>query len=168
MIEPWYVTGFCDGEAAFTYSRASGVFNMYFSLRQREDNRGIVEEIHKFFDYAGYIYKDKGSQPAKNSGLTPPFTNSRLAQTAERAGLTKPSAYYRVSRIEDLIRIIEHFDRYPLQSKKIECYNIWKEMVLYKNDNWRSADYDVLKPLAEKLSTLNQKSRVFSRRPKFT
>ncbi len=143
MLNPWYVTGFADGEAAFTYSRAGGVFNMYFAVRQREDNRKIVEEIHKFFDYAGNIYRDKGSQPTKDSGFT------------------KPSAYYRVSRIDDLLRIIEHFDKYPLQSKKIECYNIWKEMVSYKNDNWRSAAYDVLRPLAEKLSALNQKSRAF-------
>lgn len=143
ILNSWYVTGFADGEAAFTYSRAGGVFNMYFAISQREDNRHIVEKIHKFFDYVGFIYKGKGSQPAKNSGLT------------------KPYVYYRVTRIEDLIRIIEHFDKYPLQSKKIECYNVWKEMVLYKNDNWRSAAYDVMRPLAEKLSALNQKSRAF-------
>lgn len=143
MLNFWYVTGFCDGEAAFTYSHASGVFNMYFAIRQREDNRKILEEMQEFFDYAGYIYRDKGSLPTKNSGFT------------------KPSAYYRISRTEDLIKVIAHFDKYPLQSKKNECYKIWKAMVLYKNDNWRSADYDVLRPLAEKLSTLNQKSRAF-------
>lgn len=143
MLNPWYITGFADGEAALTYSRAGGVFNMYFAIRQREDNRKIVEEIHKFFDYVGNIYRGKGSQPTENSGFT------------------KPTAYYRVSRVDDLLRVIEHFDKYPLQSKKIECYNVWKEMVLYKKDNWRSASYDVMRPLAEKLSSLNQKNRAF-------
>ena len=143
MLNPWYITGFCDGEAAFTYSHASGVFNMYFAIRQREDNRQILEKIQEFFGYAGNIYKDKGHLPTKNSGFT------------------QPSAYYRVSRIENLLRIIKHFDKYPLPSKKIECYKVWREIVVYKNNNWRNADFNILRPLAEKLSALNQKSRAF-------
>lgn len=143
MLNPWYVTGFCDGEAAFTYSRAGGIFNMYFAIRQREDNRRILEEMQEFFDYAGYIYKDEGSLPTRNSGWT------------------KPSAYYRISRVRDLIRVIAHFDKYPLQSKKNECYKIWKEMVLYKKDNWRSTNFDKLRILAEQLANSNQKSRAF-------
>lgn len=143
MLNPWYVTGFCDGEAAFTYSHASGVYNMYFSLRQREDNRKIVEELLEFFNYAGNIYRDKGKGALSTSGFT------------------QPSAYYRISRTEELLRVIGHFDKYPLQSRKKECYRVWKEMVLYKNDHWRVADFNILRPLAEKLSSLNQKSRAF-------
>lgn len=100
MLEPWYVTGFCDGEAAFTYSRSGGSFGLYFSIKQRDDNRQIVEDIRAYFNYVGYIYHAKGAQPTKNSGFT------------------KPSAYYRVTKVGELRRIIEHFDRYPLQSKK--------------------------------------------------
>lgn len=143
-LDPWYVTGFCDGEAAFTYSRAGGSFAVYFSLRQREDNKQILEAIHEYFHYVGNIYRAKESLPTKNSGHT------------------KPSAYYRVTVADELKIIIDHFDRYPLQSeKKRQAYEVWRQMVLHKIENYRSINYDILRALAEKLSSLNSKSRAF-------
>ena len=147
MLNPWYVSGFCDGEAAFTYSRIGGTFGLYFAIKQREDNRQIVEDIQAYFNYVGYIYRGKEAQPTKNSGFS------------------QPSAYYRVTKIDELQRVIEHFDKYPLQSKKKqEAYNIWREMVIYKFKNYRNVDYDKLRLLAEKLSSLNSQSRALSRR----
>jgi hypothetical protein len=143
MLNPWYVTGFCDGEAAFTYSHSGRAFSLYFSIKQREDNRQIVEEIQQFFNFVGSIYKVKESLPTKNSGFT------------------KPSIYYRVGRIDELGRIIEHFDKYPLQSRKKEVYDVWRQMAMHKIENYRNTDYDKLRALAEKLSNLNQKSRAF-------
>jgi len=144
MLTPWYITGFCDGEAAFTYSRAGGTFNLYFAVKQREDNRQIIEEIQQYFNYIGNIYYSKEAKPTKNSGFS------------------KPSAYYRVTKISELEAIVSHFDKYPLQSKKkLEAYKIWREMVMYKLDNYRSIDYDQLKILAEKLSSVNAQSRAF-------
>jgi hypothetical protein len=144
MLTPWYVTGFCDGEAAFTYSRSGGSFGLYFSIRQREDNRQIIEEIHQYFSYVGNLYRGKEALPTKNSGLT------------------NPSIYYRVNRINELKVIIDHFDKYPLQSKKkLEAYNVWRQMVMYKLENYRNIDYDKLRALAEKLSSLNSQSRAF-------
>lgn len=143
-INPWYITGFCDGEAAFTYSRAGGTFALYFGVQQRADNRQVIEDIQEYFGYVGKIYEAKGAQPTKNSGLT------------------KPSAYYRVTRSDELITITDHFDKYPLQSKKKhEVYKIWREMVMHKLENYRDVDYDKMRVLAEKLSSLNQKSRAF-------
>ncbi|MEK6727417.1 MAG: LAGLIDADG family homing endonuclease [Candidatus Omnitrophota bacterium] len=144
MLSPWYVTGFSDGEAAFTYSRAGGSFGLYFAIKQREDNREIVEEIREYFNYVGRIYYGKEAQPTSNSGLT------------------KPSAYYRVTRIDELKVILDHFDKYPLQSKKkLEAYKTWREMVLHKLNNYRKIDYNKLRTLAEKLSNLNSKPRAF-------
>lgn len=144
MLGPWYVTGFCDGEAAFTYSRAGGTFALYFAIRQREDNRQIVEDIHEYFNYVGYIYRGKKSKNAPKSGFT------------------QPSAYYRVTKIDELSRIVQHFDKYPLQSKKKqEAYNVWREMVVHKLENYRDVDYNKLRTLAEKLSSLNSQSRAF-------
>lgn len=144
MLDPWYVSGFADGEAAFTYSRAGGSFGIYFSIKQREDNRQIVEEIHNFFGGVGQIYRGKESGGASKSGLS------------------KPYAYFRVTRISDLQRIVEHFDKYPLQSKKKhEAYLAWREMVIYKKDNYRNIDYNYLSGLAGKLSLLNSQSRAF-------
>lgn len=144
-LSPWYVTGLCDGEAAFTYSRSGGTFNIYFSIRQREDNRNIVERIYQYFNYAGELYKGKQALPTANSGLT------------------KPTVYYRVAKVNELKIIIQHFDKYPLQSKKRQAYAIWREMAMHKIENYRDIDYDILRTLAAKLSSLNQKSRAFKR-----
>jgi hypothetical protein len=143
-LDPWYVTGFCDGEAAFTYSRTNGSFGVYFAIKQREDNRQIVEDIRAYFNCVGNIYYGKAATPTKNSGFT------------------KPSAYYRVTRIDELKDIIDHFDRYPLLSKKkFEAYQVWRQMVIHKAENFRSTNYDLLRELASKLSNLNSKSRAF-------
>jgi hypothetical protein len=144
MLDPWYVTGFADGEAAFTYSRAGGSFGIYFSIKQRGDNRQIVEEIHNFFGGVGQIYEGKGSEGAPKSGSS------------------KPYAYFRVTKSAELQRIVEHFDKYPLQSqKKHEAYQVWRAMVIYKRDNYRNINYDHLSGLAGKLSTLNLQTRAF-------
>ena len=137
MLTPWYVTGFCDGEAAFTYSRSGGTFILYFSVKQREGNSILVEKIREFFRFTGSIYKVKQAtlkRPNKNSG---------------------PTTYFRVTKANELKVIVDHFDKYPLQSKKQQVYMIWREMVLHKIGNYRSADYGKMKALAEKLSGLN-------------
>jgi hypothetical protein len=145
MLDPWYVTGFCDGEAAFTFSRTGGSFGLYFAVKQRDDNKQIVEELQEFFGGIGSLYQGKDvEQPSQNSGLTKAF------------------AYFRVTKISELAVIIAHFDKYPLQSKKKhEAYCIWREMVKYKTDNYRSIDYLKLQTLAQQLATANSKSRSF-------
>jgi hypothetical protein len=144
MLSPWYVTGFCDGEAAFTYCRSGGTFGLYFAIKQREDNRQIIEDIQEYFNYIGNIYRGKEASPTKNSGFT------------------KASAYYRVTRISELKVVVDHFDKYPLQSKKKEeAYQAWRQMVVHKLENYRGIDYDKLRALAEKLSSLNSQSRAF-------
>ena len=144
MLTPWYVTGFCEGAATFTYSKSGGSFSLYFSIRQKQDNRQAVEEIYQFFQHSGTLYNQRGGLPAKNSAQA------------------KTSIYYRVTRPYELKLIIEHFDQYPLQNKKkLEAYNIWREMVRHKLNNYRKIDYDKLRALADKLSSLNLQSRVF-------
>ena len=148
-LDPWYVTGFCDGEAAFTYSRSSssGVA-VYFALRQRKDNQGVVLSIKKFFKDVGNIYFGKEALPTKNSGHT------------------KENVYFRTTRISDLKHIIDHFDAYPLQSKKKEAYEAWKDLVLHKQKNYGNVNKEIIENLAGKLSALNQKSRAFKKHAK--
>jgi hypothetical protein len=144
MLTPWYITGFCDGEAAFTYSRAGGTLALYFSIKQKEDNKDIIEAIQTYFGYIGKIYTYKGASLGKNSSFT------------------KPAAYYRVTKIEELKRVLEHFDKYPLQiKKKHEAYCVWREMVKHKLENFRNIDYAKLRMLAERLSSLNAQTRAF-------
>lgn len=147
-VDPWYVTGFSDGEAAFTFSRSGNVFSLYFSITQREDNKVILEKIQRFFCGIGKIYWRKEQLPTKNSGHT------------------RPNVYFRVCRQDELPRIIEHFDKFPLQSKKREAYNVWKEMVQNKLECYINCTDDRFKVFSEKLSGLNQKSRAFKRRIK--
>ncbi len=143
-LDPWYISGFCDGEAAFTYSRMGGAFALYFAIKQREDNRQIVEDIQQYFNYIGKIYVSKESAPTKNSGSS------------------KASAYFRVTRIDELKLVLDHFDKYPLQSnKKKAVYSAWRQMVLYKLENYRNIEYDKIRVLTEKLSELNSQSRAF-------
>lgn len=139
MLEPWYVTGFCDGEASFTYSRtgSSGV-NLYFCIRLRDDDRRIIERIRDFFG-VGKIYAVKPRLPGP------------------RSGFTKASAYYRVNRISELAKIIQHFDKYPPSSKKARAYQIWREMVLLKKRDFRKPKFIEIEKLALKLSVLNSK-----------
>ncbi len=140
MLEPWYVTGFCDGEAVFTYSRATSSYGLYFAVKQKEGNRQIIEEIYQFFNYVGYIYRGKESKESL------------------KGGFSKPSAYYRVTKSSELQVVIDHFDKYPLQSKKkFEAYKVWREMVMHKIKNFRNSDYNLLHALADKLSSLNYK-----------
>lgn len=109
---------------------------MYFSLRQNEANRDIVEKIHSFFDKVGSIYISRSRQKKKQS----------------------VSYYYRISRADQLKRIIEHFDEYSLQSKKHKSYLVWRKMVLHKAENFRDVDYGMLKDLASQLAAFNQRS----------
>ena len=137
MLTPWYVTGFCDGEAVFTYSKTGGTVGLYFSIKQQESNRQIIEEIYSYFNYAGNIYEDKGSGTG----------NSKRRGRA---------AYYRVTKVDELKTIIGHFDKFPLQSaRKQKAYLAWRNMVLYKLENYRQIDYAKLRGLAEKLSSMH-------------
>jgi hypothetical protein len=143
-LDPWYITGICDGEAAFTYNRSGGSFCVTFGFKQRWDNKELVDAVRAYFNNIGGVYHFKGSVPTKNSGTT------------------NPSEYFRVTRASELAEIISHFDRYPLQSrKKLEAYKIWREMAIYKIENFRNTDYNKLRILAEKLSDVNSKSRAF-------
>jgi hypothetical protein len=148
LLDPWFVTGFSDGEAAFTFSRCNNMFALYYSVRQREDNREIVEKIQKYFGGIGKIYRGKEVLPTKNSGHT------------------KPSAYYRVCKREELIRVVGHFDKYPLQSKKQEVYNVWKQMAIAKTRHVLNCGSDEFKIFSEQLSRMNQKSRAFKKHSK--
>ncbi len=90
----------------------------------------------------GSLYHSKGAPPARNSGNT------------------RASTYYRVTKIEELKGIVEHFDKYPLQSnRKREAYQTWRAMVMHKLERYRDIDYDTLRVFAEKLSRLNTQTR---------
>ena len=61
--------------------------------------------------------------------------------------------YFRVSRRDELLRVVDHFDRYPLRSTKQEVYEVWRQMVMAKQE-FRRPDRALLDSLAAQLTQL--------------
>lgn len=61
--------------------------------------------------------------------------------------------YFRVSRHDELRRIVDHFDRFPLLGHKQPQYLLWREMVELKA-HFRRAPAERLLELARRLSAL--------------
>jgi len=146
FLDPWYVTGLCDGEAAFTFSRSGKAFALYFSICQRIDNREIIEKLQRYFKGIGTIYIRKERLPSRLSGHS------------------KPNAYFRVCRQDELMRVIEHFDKFPLQGKKQEVYRLWRGMALEKMKYSINCNCEEFQIFAEQIALLNQQSRAFKKR----
>lgn len=144
MLTPWYITGFCEGEAAFTYSRNGKGFALYFAIKSNADDRNLVAQLCDFFG-VGQIYKVKPRSPKAFSGFT------------------REAVYYRTTAISHLERIVEHFDKYPLAGKKRAAYEIWKKMFLLKR-NFRKPDLVKLHELASALSDLTSKNTASKRK----
>ena len=136
MLAPEYVTGLADASGSFTFSRSSGNISVYFSLRLPESDRAILEGLRGYWG-GGRIYPVTSGGPG---GL-----------------------YYRVSRHDELLPIVDHFDRYPLQGHKREVFTVWREMVEIKS-RFRHPDRRRLDELATMLSSLTS-PRGSRRRP---
>ncbi|HOK35190.1 MAG TPA: LAGLIDADG family homing endonuclease [Candidatus Pacearchaeota archaeon] len=132
-LDPWYVTGLCDGEASFTYSRGSQSINLYFAIKVSNQDRKLLKDLQNFFS-GGKIYN----------------INSALKEKKN-----KPVSYYRISKLSELEKIITHFDKYPLQSQKEKSYQIWREIIFLKKKNFRKPNSEELEGLVQKLSRAN-------------
>lgn len=146
MLNPWYVTGFSDGEAAFTYSKARKGLSLYFAIKVNSEERKLIEQIRDFFG-VGKIYEVKPTPPRAYSGFT------------------GAAVYYRITKIDELDRIVQHFDKYPLHGKKLESYQIWREIFLLKK-KFRKPDFEKLRKLAAVLSKLSSKNTALRRKRK--
>ena len=104
-IEPWFITGFVDGEGSFSISiiRHNG-FNTgwcvkpIFQIGLHKKDLSLLEQIKSFFS-VGSIYKD-GSQ----------------------------MVHFRVESVKDLVLVISHFDKYPLITQKQVDYLLFKQV----------------------------------------
>jgi LAGLIDADG endonuclease len=143
-LDPWYVTGFVEGEGAFTFSRSGRQMALYFAIKLTGADGPILEAIQGFFGGIGAIYR-----------VAP-----RAAPTAS-SGYTKTAAYYRVCRRGDLDRIVEHFDMYPLRGVKASAYAIWREMVILKRA-FRKPVREELDALAARLSAASPRNGTWS------
>lgn len=129
-LDPWYVTGFAEGEGRFTFSRSGRSLALYFALRVGGADAAILRRIQEFFGGIGRIY------------------DRRPAATGGRIG----STYYRVTRIDDLPSVVRHFEDYPLVGSKAEAFDIWRRMVDLKREHYRHPERVDLESLAARLT----------------
>jgi hypothetical protein len=139
-IDPWWVTGFCDGEASFTYSRSSRQIALYFAVKLIASDRPVLERLQAYFG-CGSLYH-VAPTPARN----------------HNSGFSKTATLFRVTRHDDLPRVTDHFDQYPLQSQKLQAYKIWKGMVEIKR-LFRGRNREALQELALALSAIQPRNQ---------
>ncbi|BAU23500.1 endonuclease [Caldimicrobium thiodismutans] len=114
MLNPWYVTGLCEGEASFSVS-----FNLRnklnvgietkpsFSITLNRRDLELIKEIYKFFGCGGIRY----SRPDR-------------------------CYKYEVRSVNDLVeKIIPHFEEYPLQGAKKRDFELFKKICLMVRAN---------------------------------
>lgn len=111
-INPWYITGFSDGESTFSFSinkkeqKQNGIFRFQIvpqfaiSAADNPENKKQLESIIKFFG-VGKIYTEK-SKVNDQSWLR-----------------------YRVLSIQDCLIIRKHFEKYSLLTDKGLYFIIW-------------------------------------------
>ena len=142
-LDPWYITGFVEGEGAFTFSRSGRQMALYFAIKLTGADNAILEDIRAYFGGAGSIYR----------------VAARAAPTPS-SGYTKEAAYYRVSRRDELEHVVAHFDRYPLRGTKAASYAIWRRMVELKRA-FRKPPREELEQLAAQLSAASPRNTAF-------
>ena len=103
-MNPWFVTGFSDAEGCFSISviknekRTLGMsVQLMFKINLHKKDQTLLKQIQSFFCVGGIHFK------------------------------TSQSLQFQVSSIKDLKVIIDHFDKYPLITKKLSDYKLFKE-----------------------------------------
>jgi hypothetical protein len=147
-LSPWYVTGFVDGDGSFTYgyNRDRTRLAVVFAIRLSRRDRGILSGIRDYFGGIGRLH----DAPAPGGPR----------QSESTAGSTCATCCFKVTRPFELLRVVEHFDRYPLQSEKKTSYAIWREMVFAKAAHHGEPAPDELRRLATALSGCGSRSRL--------
>lgn len=105
-LNPYYVTGYSDGEACFhlaigknTIYKIGYYVNPGFTITVHKKDRELLTRIQKFFGGIGVV----------------------------KITSRKHMIQFRVFSIQDLNIILNHFDKYPLITKKCADYLLFKE-----------------------------------------
>ena len=104
-IDPWFITGFTDAEGCFSLSilktkrlKVGWVVNLNFQIELHQNDKSLLEQIQSYF-CVGSIY-----------------------QAGSRQSLT-----FKVFSVKDLKVVINHFDKFPLLTKKRADYELFKQ-----------------------------------------
>lgn len=107
IINPWFLTGFCDAESSFSIVvqnvnkpnlKNEWRVRLSFSITLNNKDKAILDNIQTYFN-VGKVYALKNL----------------------------PKSMYKLESFENLHIIIDHFDKYPLVSSKIANYILFKE-----------------------------------------
>lgn len=114
MLDPWYVTGLSEGEGCFSVS-----FNLRerlkvkietkpsFSISLDKGDLSLLKSIREYFDCGGIRF-------------------SRSDRVYK----------YEVRSLPELLeRIIPHFEKYPLQGRKIKDFELFREICFMMKAN---------------------------------
>jgi len=134
-INPWYVTGLTDGEGCFSLAlntenrkrKRNNTISSYtywvtaFHINLRIDDFEILDRLKEYF----------------NCGSATSFTS--LIQ--KQKGVLGTASFHVKGRKDLTQKVIPHFDKYPLQAKKRQNYELWKEAVtiLFNADQRRTS-----------------------------
>jgi len=117
-IDPKFVTGFVDGEGCFTLTiskekdyKCGWRVHAAFTLGLHKKDKIILEILQDYFS-GGKIYN-----------------------------LSKDVLQLKIYSINDLIKVLEHFDKYPLVTQKKVDYELFKQAIyLIKNEKHLNID----------------------------
>jgi len=121
----FWLSGITDGEGCFLIElqkpnkhQPHVKYRGSFAIALRADDVYILNQIKVTLGF-GHVYPKPRSAKVKNS---------------------KPQFVYRVSSIENCCELVNLFDKYQLQSKKLNDYKVWKEFILYKKQHFGNFD----------------------------
>lgn len=107
-IDPWFLTGFTDAEGCFMVNvikgsklRAGWRVQPVFQIGLHSRDEELLNNIQNYFCGYGFMTK-----------------------------LTKSSIIFRIFSLEQLDKVLEHFEQYPLQSKKHADFCLFKEVII--------------------------------------
>lgn len=118
IIDPKFVTGFVDGEGCFTLTiskdkdyKCGWRVHATFTIGLHKKDKIILEILQDYFS-GGKIYN-----------------------------LSKDVLQLKIYSINDLIKVLEHFDKYPLLTQKKVDYELFKQAIyLIKNEEHLTID----------------------------
>lgn len=129
-LNPWFISGFIEGEGSFTLS-----LRPRFQVKQRIDARMVIDAIKETWCF-GHVYECSGKPP------------------------TQPYVVYDVSKITDLLWIVDHFERWPLVNPRK------KEVVLKWSEGVRMLDKNPAHKVTEELMRLSREITQLQCRPR--
>lgn len=112
-INPWWVTGYTDGEGNFTIktivaksTKIGYTVRLIYQVSVHPSDIEVLYRLKSFFNNVGDII------------------------------ITKHYVAYRITKLSDILNeVVPHFNAYPLQSTKLISYSLCEAVAIFMKDN---------------------------------